>query len=182
MKILLLKIWENDCVYFLLFSLFFAIYFAQYLKTSLSDIRYLLLGCAHLICFIELHIRQKDISDITDETMVHDIWDWVAIVWPKYNSVSVNLFIFFRKWDIFHFYHDIFWTFLEYHLYILYSLLSIHTHGALILNKTYSELLQWMIIWLIVPHYRGPARSNVNSNTWQAHVVFFRRFLLVSSV
>ena len=36
---------QKDGVYFLLLSLFFTIYFAQYLKTSLADIRYLLLWC-----------------------------------------------------------------------------------------------------------------------------------------
>ena len=44
-EVLLLKIWEKDWLYFVLFSLFFTIYFAQYLKTSLADIRYLLLWC-----------------------------------------------------------------------------------------------------------------------------------------
>ena len=40
-----LKIWQKDSVYFLLFPLFLTIYFAQYLKTSLADIKYILLWC-----------------------------------------------------------------------------------------------------------------------------------------
>ena len=41
-ELLLLKIQEEDGVFFLLFSLNFTTYFAQYLKIRLVDIRYLL--------------------------------------------------------------------------------------------------------------------------------------------
>ena len=43
-------------VYFLLFSLFFIIYFAQYLKISLADIRYLLLWCVTYILVLFKHL------------------------------------------------------------------------------------------------------------------------------
>ena len=42
-ELLVLKIQGKDGVLFLLFSLYFTSYFAQYLKISLADIRYLLL-------------------------------------------------------------------------------------------------------------------------------------------
>ena len=47
---LLLKIWEKDGAYFLLFSLFFLqSILLNNLKTSLADIRYLLLSMSQLI-------------------------------------------------------------------------------------------------------------------------------------
>ena len=53
-ELLLLKIWEKVGVFFLLLSLYFTSYFAQYLKISLADIRYLLLWCISfvMICVI----------------------------------------------------------------------------------------------------------------------------------
>ena len=39
------KIWYKDGVNFLLFSLYFTSYFAQYIQICLADIRYLLLWC-----------------------------------------------------------------------------------------------------------------------------------------
>ena len=66
-EVLLLKIWEQDWPYFLLFSLFFTIYFARYLKTSLAD-----------ICTFCCDVSQMSLDWMTEATYTNVLLAMVA--------------------------------------------------------------------------------------------------------